>query len=74
MVHLSKEIGQNIIRILFLYFKDKPEVKAGSSVIPTHFYQAAFRHVPTDSNIYSPISDILLSHIVEPRDLQRAKF
>ena len=75
MVRLSIEIGQNIKRIWSLYFKGTPEVKAGSSsVIPTHFCQAAFRHVPSDSNIYSPISDSLVSHIVEARDLQKAKF
>lgn len=75
MVHLSIEIGQNIIRIWFLYFKGRQEVKAGSSsVIPTHCYQAALRHVPSDSNIFSLISDSLVSHIVEARDLQRVKF
>jgi len=75
MVRLSIGTGQDIIRILFLYFKGTPTVKAErSSVISTLCCQAAFRHVPSDSNIYIPISDSLVSHIAEARDLQRAKF
>lgn len=75
MVHLSINNGQDNIRILFLYFKGTPAVKTGcSSLISTLCCQAAFRHVPSDSNIYIPISDSLVSHIVEARDLQRAKF